>query len=197
MSIALACPIHWGLKMKLDLLRTIQASRVLLNLEPGQRSSYMRLLKLLYLADREMISETGSPITYDRTVAMKHGPVLSETYNLIKGEHVDAALWNRFVQKDEYTLSPTGEEPGRDRLSRLAVSILTKVSEEHKQYDDWQLVDHLHATLPEWGENWPGENCNTSIPVSFEAIFGAIGMDPEDTGPLIAELNAERSRLSR
>lgn len=38
--------------------------------------SYLRMLKLLYLADRESLKETGHTITGDRVVAMEHGPVL-------------------------------------------------------------------------------------------------------------------------
>src|SRR5688572_14417051 len=85
-----------GAAMHLNLAKTVQATAVLLQAAPGERMSYMRLLKLLYLADRRMMRETGSPITFDRVVAMKHGPVLSETYSLIKGEHPDAGVWSRF-----------------------------------------------------------------------------------------------------
>ncbi len=45
--------------------------------------SYMKLIKLLYLADREALARWGRPITTDTYVAMKHGPVLSYILNLI------------------------------------------------------------------------------------------------------------------
>ena len=41
--------------------------------------SYMRLLKLLYLAERKSLAETGRPILGDRTIAMQQGPVMEAT----------------------------------------------------------------------------------------------------------------------
>lgn len=42
------------------------------------------IVKTLFLADREHLNEWGRPITYDNYVAMKHGPVPSLAYNLLK-----------------------------------------------------------------------------------------------------------------
>ena len=56
--------------------RALQASAYLLRLD-RKKMSYLRLLKLLYIADREWLAETGESITGDRAYAMKQGPVLS------------------------------------------------------------------------------------------------------------------------
>lgn len=66
--------------------RTAQAAGILLQAEEGHRMKYIRLLKLLYVADRESIRQSGFPITGDNVYAMRNGPVLSTTYNLLKGE---------------------------------------------------------------------------------------------------------------
>jgi len=47
--------------------------------------NYLKLMKLLYLADRESMRRNGRPISGDRYVSMDHGPVLSQTLNLING----------------------------------------------------------------------------------------------------------------
>ncbi len=178
--------------MHLNLAKTVQATAVLLQAAPGERMSYMRLLKLLYLADRRMMRETGSPITFDRVVAMKHGPVLSETYSLIKGEHPDAGVWSRFVRRENYQLVPTGEDPGRGDLSRLAISVLNETAQQYEHLDDWQLVDHLHATLPEWKENWDGSDAKKSVPVPYEDILLAMSFDAEDARQVADEIRAVR-----
>jgi uncharacterized phage-associated protein len=178
--------------MHLDLVKTIQATTVLLQAAPGRRMSYMRLLKLLYLADRRMMQETGSPITFDRVVAMRHGPVLSETYSLIRGEHPDAGEWSRYVSRENYQLVPTGEDPGRAALSRMAVSVLNDVSERHEHFDDWQLVDHLHETLPEWKDNWDETDAKKSVPVGYEDILLAMNFDPADAKIVAEEIRATR-----
>jgi uncharacterized phage-associated protein len=45
--------------------------------------AYIKLIKLLYLADREALLRWGRPITTDRHVSMPKGPVVSQIYDLI------------------------------------------------------------------------------------------------------------------
>jgi uncharacterized phage-associated protein len=70
--------------------KTVQAAALLLSHEPNQTTEYLRLLKLLYIADRESLKETERPIAGDRADSMKLGPVLSQTYDLIKPECTNA-----------------------------------------------------------------------------------------------------------
>ena len=48
--------------------------------------NYMRLLKVLYLAEREILADSGKPLTGSRVVAMPRGPVLEDLFQLIKGQ---------------------------------------------------------------------------------------------------------------
>ena len=82
--------------------KTIQAAACLLRHELNGEMNYMRLLKILYLADRESIRLTGRPITGDCAVAMKRGPVLIELFNLIKGTHPRSQEWKQYIKKVEY-----------------------------------------------------------------------------------------------
>lgn len=65
--------------------KALQAAAYLLRRETCREMNYMRLLKVLYLADRESIRESGAPITGDKIAAMERGPVLSGVFDLIKG----------------------------------------------------------------------------------------------------------------
>ena len=172
--------------MKMDINATIQAAAVLLGEEPSERMSYIRLLKLLYLADREMFRQTGRPITFDRVVAMKHGPVLSNTYNLIKGEDVAADRWAAFIDTDRYH-AVLRENPGRGDLSRRAVAILHQVHRDHSHLDDWKLIEKLHEELDEWRENPPPEGGSRPIPIN--AILDAVGFDEEQSKAVIEDLH--------
>ncbi len=80
------------MNFRFDLHKTLQASGVLLSLD-ANRMAYVRLLKLLYIADREWLAEAGRTITGDEAVAMKNGPVLSQVYDLIKGVAPRADDW--------------------------------------------------------------------------------------------------------
>jgi hypothetical protein len=47
--------------------------------------SYLKLIKLLYIVDREALLRWGRPVTTDRHVSMPKGPVVSQIYDLIVG----------------------------------------------------------------------------------------------------------------
>ena len=67
----------------------------------------MRLLKLLYIADRESLRETGRPITGGPVIAMERGPVLKEVYDLILGQHREMPLWAQFFRKERLRFART------------------------------------------------------------------------------------------
>jgi uncharacterized phage-associated protein len=52
----------------------------------GRSMKYLQLMKLMYLADRTALLEKGRPISGDRYVSMKFGPVLSEVLDLLRDE---------------------------------------------------------------------------------------------------------------
>lgn len=157
--------------------KAIQATAYLLRRETCREMNYMRLIKILYIADRESIRHTGRPITGDRVIAMKQGPVLSETFDLIKGSHLRGPEWARFIQRDEYNIRLIGE-PGLANLSRFDVETLERIAEEHRSHDTWEMVEFTHA-FPEWQKNNPGDSMMKWIP--FTDIFEALGRtaDPE------------------
>ena len=96
---------------RFNIEKTIQAIAAFLHFHRATEMSYLRMLKLLYLADRESLKETGRPITGDRVVAMEHGPVLSSVYDLIKGEHTAWPLWSKFLGKKGYRIELL-QDPG-------------------------------------------------------------------------------------
>ena len=83
--------------IKFDTTKVTQAAAFLLNRYNGFITR-RRLLKLLYIADRELIQQTHRPLTGDKPVAMDYGPVLTRTYDLLKGEASGYEFWNRYIQ---------------------------------------------------------------------------------------------------
>ncbi len=65
--------------------RATEAAAKFLKLRGG-RMSYLKLIKLLYLLDREALLRWGRPVTTDRYVSMDNGPVVSRIYDLIREE---------------------------------------------------------------------------------------------------------------
>jgi len=61
--------------------------------------SYLKLIKLLYLLDREALLRGGRPVTTDRYVSMANGPVVSRIYELIREEPAPGAdpVWRHYI----------------------------------------------------------------------------------------------------
>jgi uncharacterized phage-associated protein len=94
------------MQFRFDLEKTIQAVGLLLKLE-GSPISRLRLLKLLYIADRELLVESGRPLTGDIALAMKYGPVLSRVYDYIKGIVRDGESWHEHFENAGYKVCLT------------------------------------------------------------------------------------------
>ncbi len=79
--------------------KAAQAAAYLLKLH-GEPMKYFVLIKLLYLADRQSLIETGLPITGDKMVSMPHGPVLSQILDLIQaGKQDDSSPWFHYCSR--------------------------------------------------------------------------------------------------
>src|SRR6185369_16428888 len=66
----------------------------------GGKMSYIKLLKLMYIVDRESLARFGRPVSYDSFSSMEHGPILSTTYNRIKGENTfgkPEPPWEKYI----------------------------------------------------------------------------------------------------
>ncbi len=156
---------------KFNYKKTIQAIATLLHQAgPSRADNYMRLIKLLYIADRESLKETGRPITGDRIVAMEQGPVLSRVLNLIKDQDVRSYEWNKFIAKENYNIHLI-DEPGNDELCPYEIQKLQDIWERYHLKDEWDMVKETH-TFPEWEKNDPGKS-SKSIPLTD--ILEAIG----------------------
>jgi uncharacterized phage-associated protein len=163
--------------------KLIQATAVLLKTTDPRRMSRLRLLKLLYIADRECIRESGRSITGDRAVAMDHGPVLSRTYACIKGQNYTATSWEQFFRRSGKHDVELHADPGIGKLSQYEIRTLQSVAERFEELDDWSLSEHTH-TFPEWLRNRPEPGSSRHI--SVHDVLEAVGR-AEDAEELIAE----------
>lgn len=153
--------------------------------------SYMKLLKLLYLADRSALLQHGRPITYDRYVSMDHGPVLSQTYNLMVAEESPdqpPSYWRQFISEPEqYEVHLVSNAPSNSELSPAQEAILDEVFREFGALSRWQIVDFVH-TLPEWEDPH-----GSSIPITFQDVLRGGGMEDEDIEAVEEVLLAENA----
>ncbi len=169
---------------KLDVQKAIQAVGVLLRRE-GKKAGRLRLLKLLYIADRQSLRETGFPILASRVVAMKHGPVHSEVLDLINGNHSAEPIWSRYFRAAgrDVVLS---EEPEVGELSRQEIERLNKVVDLHAHLGDWEVADITHG-FREWVEKYPDPSEDTSREIPIELMIDAVERSG-DKGSILQDL---------
>ena len=149
--------------------RAAQAAARLLRRHGGPME-YSKLIKLLYLADCRVFIETGLPITGDRMVSMKHGPVLSRIYDLVKGETAGDGSWGAYVHpRQGYTVSWTGREDAEE-LSEGEREVLDEVYAEFGSMGFGQLR-HVTHQLDEWHD--PDQS---SKPIDPREILASAGL---------------------
>lgn len=155
--------------------KVAQAAGVLLKCEETRRMGRLRLLKLLYIAERERLQECGRPITGDSVVAMDHGPVLSQIYNLIKGVDLLTPQWERYVRSVGLREVLLVEDPGVGELTRREIEKLHQVSKRFEDVDDYAIAIYTHS-FPEWVRNQPPAGSANRIPLDH--VLEATGLMP-------------------
>lgn len=178
-----------SVKFRFEPLRATQASAVLIRLAGG-RLNYTKLLKLLYLADRQSLVETGSPITGDTVVNMDNGPVLSAVYDCIKERPRSFSVWQEYFRKAGYDVELTAD-PGDGELSDYDVDVLNQQYQKHQAADYSEMIDFVHD-LPEWEDPSP----NKSAPLSYEEILRAADV-PQETIREYESLNDSLQSIDR
>lgn len=111
--------------------------------------SRYRIVKLIYLADKEHLNRFGRPITYDTMVAMKNGPVPSMTYGILKQDKRYSIPYKSlpfdYIEKGDHHYI---ENPKRDvdmkKLSKTDLRVLDEVIKEHGQKSFGALYDLTH-----------------------------------------------------
>jgi uncharacterized phage-associated protein len=169
--------------MRFDAEKVTEAAAFLLNLRGG-RMHYIKLLKLLYIADREALGAWGIPVSNDNYISMDNGPVLSQTYNLIKD---GGRVWSEFISAPfgDYEIQLTGIPPKR-KLSLAEENMLRRVFDQFGHSNRWDIVDYVHK-FPEWRDPH-----GSSIPINIEEILRALDESPENIRAIVTELEHER-----
>jgi uncharacterized phage-associated protein len=157
------------MEFRFDSTRTTQATAILLNLSGGV-TSRMRLLKFLYIADRELLAETGRTLTGDRAVAVNFGPVLSQTYNLIKRASHSPEDWDRFIQSHGREVVLKGD-PGQGQLTRREVDKLNEIVQRFRTVSTCGISAYTHG-LPEYVKNFVPD---TSTPIDWDDVLKGSG----------------------
>lgn len=156
----------------------------------GGAIGVLKLVKLIYLADREFIGRYDAPILYDKLVSMDHGPVDSITYDFINGtnEHPD---WDRLISdRAGYSIGLVNGALSIDDLSELSAAELRVMSDVWNKFggmDKYAVRDYTHHNCPEWRDPH-----GSSEPIPYERLFESLGKG-KDAKALAAAIEEDRA----
>jgi len=155
----------------------------------GGRMDVIKLVKLIYLSDREFLDRYGLPITFDRLVSMPHGPVNSQTYECIKGAF-NCPGWEEWIADSEehkVALRKPAQREALDELSDAEIETLQAVWQRFGRMGKWEIRDWTHDHCPEWRD--PD---GSSLPIHYADVFRALGRDNAAAESLAGQIEAHR-----
>jgi hypothetical protein len=161
--------------MVMNLEKLMQVTGYILRKYRETKLNYTKLIKLMYLADRESIKETNVSITGDVYYSLNNGPILSGVYDLIKGRYSDYTaqkLWDEQFTKDEYNLNCVIDCMPDSKLSECEKDILDKIDAEYHDKTWKEMIEIVHnpRVCPEW------QNPNGSrLPIEKRTILESLG----------------------
>ena len=165
-------------------------------LKNGKRSmDKLKLIKLVYLADRESLRRIGHPIQSEARCSLPHGPVNSLTLDCLNGKFPSASDATGWA---EILTPPDGHKVGLadktitpddlGELSRSDMEVLDSIWGKFGKMSSTDLVDWTHdpKNVPEWED--PGRS---SKPITLLSILKAVDFEnPEEHLEFLQECEA-------
>ncbi len=131
----------------------------------------LKLMKLIYLAEREFLSQYSHPMLYDEFYSLRHGPICTNTLNGIDG-YIDKTVWTKFIGQNYskvHSLVGTFREQ-YDELSDAEIDVLAGVWNSFGWMSTSQIRNYTHEHCPEYTEVQSGR-----MPISYKEVFEALG----------------------
>lgn len=141
----------------------------------GGRIAIIKLIKLMYLADRESLDRYGEPLTFDEMFSLRHGPILSRTLDLIKGtEDSSPGGWDDWMadreNKEVEVKDANFDNEQLDELSNADIDVLDVVWKKFGHMNKWALRDYTHSNCPEWKDP-----SSSRFPLPYSDVLRALG----------------------
>jgi len=172
--------------------KAAQMAAFFLRQTSNNRMPHLKLMKLLYLADREAVRAFGRHLSGDRWVSMDHGPVLSQTLNLMAGD-VESLPggWEDWIsdkEDHEVALRKPQCADALDELAPAEIDVLKSVWDMFGWMDKWQIRDWTHRNCAEW--SYPH---HSSTPILYEDVARAVGFSDSSSRELAEQYQAEKT----
>lgn len=175
-----------------DHLKSIQTIAYFVR-KAGGSAEKLKLIKLIYLADRLSFKRRGKPLNFDSYFSLPHGPVASSALNGM--DHLlSEPAWKDIAQAENRRDITIAGEVSEDHLSRSDRAILDATWEEFGHMTASQIRNWTHRHCPEYVEVGP----SNSLPIDLSEIMAQVGIrDPDNSAREVRTLQKEVGRLER
>jgi len=130
----------------------------------GGPIDYLRIAKLVYLADRESIFARGVPIVGGHYYSMRLGPTIGEVMTFVNTGR--APHWKETIKPRIGNKVGLRGKPQYNALSESELAILDSVVNYHSTRTTEELVEWCHVNCPEFQQVDQGRK-----PIEIEAIL--------------------------
>lgn len=153
---------------------------------PENKISRLRVMKLLWLADRIHLNRYGRFILRDTYYALPHGPVPSKTMDLSENSVEDVFTVRGYEIEAEDHFDPK-------YFSKSDLEVFEEVWERFGGLKELVLRDYSHF-FPEW-KRFEKELNDDTLPQSYQMVVDDFFKEPTDVDNF--KLDSERSEISR
>lgn len=160
----------------------------------GANVTLLKLMKLMYLAERLSYERFCFPIIGDALVSMPHGPVLSRTLDLMNfGSLKEKGEWDSLVaEKAGRDMSLNGHEnltiDDLRELSESDIEVLDSIWEKFGRMSAIHLREYTHNSdnCPEWQD--PD---GSSVPIQLETLLQKLGYSQPDIEKAVSNIRKQ------
>ena len=147
----------------------------------GGSADYLRVAKLIYLADRNSLLARGIPIVGGHYYSMKMGPTIGEVMDFVHQQ--DAPGWRTAISPRHGNTLKLKSLPDFGALSETEMEILDRVVKEHAGQTTEQLVIWCHQHCKEYEE----VSARQRKDISVESILRAEKRDERRISKVVRE----------
>jgi hypothetical protein len=146
----------------------------------GADVDYLRVVKLVYLADRTSILARGIPIVGGKYFSMRKGPTVSEVMDFAKARN--APGWRETIKPLVGHKMNLATTPDYLDLSERELEIIDAVVAAHFHRSTDDLVDWCHDHCGEYESVMMGRK-----PIAVETMLKVEGKSPERTEQVLRD----------
>ena len=173
--------------------KILQVIGYILSLNAG-KMNLLKLMKELYLIDRQSIELRETSISGDTYFSMDHGPILSYTLNLLSAVRDDVGFLSDYIDITKGNLYKADvkikKETTISLLSKRDLMIIEDIHAKFLNHTPKEIEDYTHE-LPEW-KNPSG----SSVKIRYSDIMKALGRTDEDIAIAKSEYEAISNLIS-